>query len=59
MWRKKTDTDQTRALRDSLVMANKESKEEMKLCNRTALAIDNLLKYKYFSSILAALKDLG
>ncbi|XP_077188841.1 abnormal spindle-like microcephaly-associated protein [Paroedura picta] len=57
-WRKKTDTDQTRALRDSLVMANKESKEEMKLCNRTALAIDYLLKYKYFSHILAALRDL-
>nr|XP_056700702.1 abnormal spindle-like microcephaly-associated protein [Euleptes europaea] len=57
-WRKKTDTDETRALRDSLVMANKESKEEMKLCNRTALAIDHLLKYKHFSYILAALKDL-
>ncbi|KAL8178197.1 UNVERIFIED_CONTAM: hypothetical protein K2H54_035587, partial [Gekko kuhli] len=58
LWRKKTDTDETRALRDSLVMANKESKEEMKLCNRTALAIDYLLKYKHFSYILAALKDL-
>ncbi|XP_060088344.1 abnormal spindle-like microcephaly-associated protein [Heteronotia binoei] len=57
-WRKKTDTDQTRALRDSLVMANKESKEEMKLCNRTTLAIDYLLKYRHFSYILAALKDL-
>uniref|UniRef100_A0ACB8F329 Uncharacterized protein n=2 Tax=Sphaerodactylus townsendi TaxID=933632 RepID=A0ACB8F329_9SAUR len=58
LWRKKTDTDETRALRDSLVMATKESKEEMKLCNRTALAIDRLLKYKHFSYILAALKDL-
>ncbi|XP_054837436.1 abnormal spindle-like microcephaly-associated protein [Eublepharis macularius] len=57
-WRKKTDTDETRALRDSLVMANKESKEEMKLCNRTAFAIDRLLKYRHFSYILAALKDL-
>ncbi|XP_061489951.1 abnormal spindle-like microcephaly-associated protein [Rhineura floridana] len=57
-WRKKTDTAETRTLRDSLVIANKESKEEKKLCNRTALAIDRLLKYKHFSYILAALKDL-
>ncbi|XP_063155950.1 abnormal spindle-like microcephaly-associated protein [Candoia aspera] len=57
-WRKKTDTAETRSLRDSLIIANKESKEEKKLCNRTALAIDCLLKYKHFSYILAALKDL-
>uniref|UniRef100_A0A6J0SHN4 Abnormal spindle-like microcephaly-associated protein isoform X1 n=1 Tax=Pogona vitticeps TaxID=103695 RepID=A0A6J0SHN4_9SAUR len=57
-WRKKTDTAETRALRDSLIIANKESKEEKKLCNRTALAIDRLLKYKHFSYILAALKEL-
>ncbi|XP_062987736.1 abnormal spindle-like microcephaly-associated protein homolog [Elgaria multicarinata webbii] len=57
-WRKKTDTPKTRALRDSLLIANKESNEEKKLCNRTALAIDRLLKYKHFSYILAALKDL-
>ncbi|KAH0618335.1 hypothetical protein JD844_017438 [Phrynosoma platyrhinos] len=30
-WRKKTDTAETRALRDSLVIANKESNEEKKL----------------------------
>ncbi|XP_042321051.1 abnormal spindle-like microcephaly-associated protein isoform X2 [Sceloporus undulatus] len=57
-WRKRTDTAETRALRDSLVIANKKSKEEEKLCNRTALAIDRLLKYKHFSYILAALKEL-
>ncbi|XP_034979449.1 abnormal spindle-like microcephaly-associated protein [Zootoca vivipara] len=56
--RKKTDTAKTRALRDSLSVANKESKEDMKLCNRTALAIERLLKYKHFSYILASLKDL-
>ncbi|XP_070602481.1 abnormal spindle-like microcephaly-associated protein homolog isoform X2 [Erythrolamprus reginae] len=57
-WRKKTDTPETRSLRDSLIIANKESKEENKLYNRTAVAIDNLLKYKHFSYILVALKDL-
>lgn len=57
--RKKTDTAKTRALRNSLSVANQESTEEKKLYNRTALAIDRLLKYKHFSYILAALKDLG
>uniref|UniRef100_A0A452GLV7 Calponin-homology (CH) domain-containing protein n=1 Tax=Gopherus agassizii TaxID=38772 RepID=A0A452GLV7_9SAUR len=57
-WRKKNDTAKTKALRHSLEMANKESKEENKLCNRTAVAIDYLLKYKHISYILAALKHL-
>uniref|UniRef100_A0A8C5WY97 Assembly factor for spindle microtubules n=1 Tax=Laticauda laticaudata TaxID=8630 RepID=A0A8C5WY97_LATLA len=57
-WRKKTDTPETRSLRDSLIIANKESKEEKKLYHRTSVAIDYLLKYKHFSYILAALKDL-
>ncbi|KAM9130436.1 abnormal spindle-like microcephaly-associated protein isoform 3-T3 [Pangshura tecta] len=57
-WRKKNDTAKTKALRHSLEMANKESKEEDKLCNRTAVAIDYLLKYKHISYILAALKHL-
>uniref|UniRef100_A0A8C3SDX8 Abnormal spindle microtubule assembly n=1 Tax=Chelydra serpentina TaxID=8475 RepID=A0A8C3SDX8_CHESE len=57
-WRKKNDTAKTKALRFSLEMANKESKEENKLCNRTAVAIDYLLKYKHLSYILAALKHL-
>ncbi|XP_074859397.1 abnormal spindle-like microcephaly-associated protein [Carettochelys insculpta] len=57
-WRKKNDTAKTKALRNSLEIANKESKEENKLCNRTAVAIDYLLKYKHLSYILAALKHL-
>uniref|UniRef100_K7FHR7 Assembly factor for spindle microtubules n=1 Tax=Pelodiscus sinensis TaxID=13735 RepID=K7FHR7_PELSI len=57
-WRKKNDTAKTKALRHSLEIANRESKEENKLCNRTAVAIDYLLKYKHLSYILAALKHL-
>ncbi|NWU02343.1 ASPM protein, partial [Urocynchramus pylzowi] len=57
-WRKMTDTAKTRALRHSLEKANKKSREENKLGNRTAIAIDHLLKYKHLSYILAALKHL-
>ncbi|NXL79237.1 ASPM protein, partial [Leptocoma aspasia] len=57
-WRKKTDTVKTRALRHSLEKANEKSREENKLGNRTAVAIDHLLKYKHLSYILAALKHL-
>ncbi|NXR24765.1 ASPM protein, partial [Cinclus mexicanus] len=57
-WRKMTDTAKTRALRHSLEKANEKSKEENKLGNRTAIAIDHLLKYKHLSYILAALKHL-
>uniref|UniRef100_A0A8C3ND75 Uncharacterized protein n=1 Tax=Geospiza parvula TaxID=87175 RepID=A0A8C3ND75_GEOPR len=57
-WRKMTDTAKTRALRHSLVKANEKSREENKLGNRTAIAIDHLLKYKHLSYILAALKHL-
>ncbi|XP_050833088.1 abnormal spindle-like microcephaly-associated protein isoform X4 [Serinus canaria] len=57
-WRKMTDTAQTRALRHSLEKANEKSREENKLGNRTAIAIDHLLKYKHLSYILAALKHL-
>ncbi|NXC93197.1 ASPM protein, partial [Certhia familiaris] len=57
-WRKMTDTAKTRALRCSLVKANEKSREENKLGNRTAIAIDHLLKYKHLSYILAALKHL-
>ncbi|NXN91306.1 ASPM protein, partial [Rhinopomastus cyanomelas] len=57
-WRKSNDTAQTKALRRSLERANERSKEENKLCNRTALAIDYLLRYKHISYILAALKHL-
>ncbi|NXD22331.1 ASPM protein, partial [Spelaeornis formosus] len=57
-WRKMTDTARTRALRHSLEKANERSREENKLGNRTAIAIDHLLKYKHLSYILAALKHL-
>ncbi|NXY34366.1 ASPM protein, partial [Pomatorhinus ruficollis] len=57
-WRKMTDTAKTRALRRSLEKANEKSREENKLGNRTAIAIDHLLKYKHLSYILAALKHL-
>ncbi|NWT18245.1 ASPM protein, partial [Vireo altiloquus] len=57
-WRKMTDTAKTRALRRSLEKANESSKEENKLGNRTAIAIEHLLKYKHLSYILAALKHL-
>uniref|UniRef100_A0A8C3TV81 Calponin-homology (CH) domain-containing protein n=1 Tax=Catharus ustulatus TaxID=91951 RepID=A0A8C3TV81_CATUS len=57
-WRKTTDTAKTRALRCSLVKANENFREENKLGNRTAIAIDHLLKYKHLSYILAALKHL-
>ncbi|XP_075566135.1 abnormal spindle-like microcephaly-associated protein [Pelecanus crispus] len=57
-WRKSNDTAKTKALRCSLEKANEKSREENKLCNRTAIAIEYLLKYKHISYILAALKHL-
>ncbi|NXC09105.1 ASPM protein, partial [Orthonyx spaldingii] len=57
-WRKMTDTAKTRALRLSLEKANEKSREENKLGNRTAIAIEHLLKYRHLSYILAALKNL-
>ncbi|PKK27812.1 hypothetical protein A306_00005715, partial [Columba livia] len=57
-WRKRNDTAKTKALRHSLEKANENSREENKLCNRTAIAIEYLLKYKHLSYILAALKHL-
>ncbi|NXN56031.1 ASPM protein, partial [Rynchops niger] len=57
-WRKNNDTAKTKALRHSLEKANEKSREENKLCNRTAIAIEYLLKYKHLSYILAALKHL-
>ncbi|XP_009883234.1 PREDICTED: abnormal spindle-like microcephaly-associated protein [Charadrius vociferus] len=57
-WRKNNDTPKTKALRRSLEKANEKSREENKLCNRTAIAIEYLLKYKHLSYILAALKHL-
>uniref|UniRef100_A0A8C3CF80 Assembly factor for spindle microtubules n=1 Tax=Cairina moschata TaxID=8855 RepID=A0A8C3CF80_CAIMO len=57
-WRKSYDTAKTRALRCRLEKANEKSKEEEKLCNRTTIAIEHLLKYKHLSYVLAALKHL-
>ncbi|NWX99142.1 ASPM protein, partial [Nothoprocta ornata] len=57
-WRKSNDTAKTKALRLSLIKANEKSREENKLCNRTAIAIKCLLNYKHISYILAALKHL-
>ncbi|XP_061859536.1 abnormal spindle-like microcephaly-associated protein [Colius striatus] len=57
-WRKRNDTAKTKALRLSLENANKKCREENKLCNRTAIAIENLLKHKQLSYILEALKNL-
>ncbi|NXH85448.1 ASPM protein, partial [Edolisoma coerulescens] len=57
-WRKMTDTAKTRVLRRSLEKANEKSREENQLGNRTAIAIEHLLKYKHLSYILAALKHL-
>uniref|UniRef100_A0A8C3L5I4 Abnormal spindle microtubule assembly n=1 Tax=Chrysolophus pictus TaxID=9089 RepID=A0A8C3L5I4_CHRPC len=57
-WRKNNDTAKTKALRLSLEKANRKCKEENKLCNRTSIAIEYLLKYKHISYILAALKHL-
>ncbi|NXP56286.1 ASPM protein, partial [Heliornis fulica] len=57
-WRKSNDTAKTKALRCSIEKANENSREENKLCNRTAIAIEYLLKYKHLSYILAALKHL-
>ncbi|XP_074953315.1 abnormal spindle-like microcephaly-associated protein isoform X1 [Phalacrocorax aristotelis] len=57
-WRKSNDTAKMKALRCSLEKANENSREENKLCNRTAIAIEYLLKYKHLSYILAALKHL-
>ncbi|XP_029474259.1 LOW QUALITY PROTEIN: abnormal spindle-like microcephaly-associated protein [Rhinatrema bivittatum] len=57
-WRKSKSTPKMRALQQRLEQANKDSHEENKLCNRTAIAIGYLLKYKHLSYILAALKHL-
>nr|XP_033772299.1 abnormal spindle-like microcephaly-associated protein [Geotrypetes seraphini] len=57
-WRKSNSTAKMRAIQQRLEQANKSNSEENKLCNRTAIAIDYLLKYKHISYILAALKHL-
>uniref|UniRef100_A0A8C4SL76 Assembly factor for spindle microtubules n=1 Tax=Erpetoichthys calabaricus TaxID=27687 RepID=A0A8C4SL76_ERPCA len=56
--RKMNDTRTVVAIRHRLEKANRESKEEEKLCNKTATAIDYLMRYRHLSYILAALKHL-
>ncbi|XP_048448980.1 abnormal spindle-like microcephaly-associated protein homolog [Rhincodon typus] len=56
--RKKTNNLQIITIRCHIEQANQNSTEEQKLCNRTAVALDYILKYKHFSHILAALKHL-
>uniref|UniRef100_A0A8C9UYW9 Abnormal spindle-like microcephaly-associated protein-like n=1 Tax=Scleropages formosus TaxID=113540 RepID=A0A8C9UYW9_SCLFO len=56
--RRLNDTSKIIAMRHRFRKVNLAVKEEDKLCNKTAIAIDYLLKYKHFSYILAALKHL-
>ncbi|XP_062919928.1 abnormal spindle-like microcephaly-associated protein [Mobula hypostoma] len=56
--RKKIRNPQIIAIRHRIQRANKNSYEDQKLCNRTAVAVDYILKYKHFSYILAALQHL-
>ncbi|XP_078263864.1 abnormal spindle-like microcephaly-associated protein isoform X2 [Rhinoraja longicauda] len=56
--RKKMRNPQIIAIRHRMLQANQNSHEDQKLGNRTAVAVDSILKYKHFSSILAALQHL-
>ncbi|XP_041134515.1 LOW QUALITY PROTEIN: abnormal spindle-like microcephaly-associated protein homolog [Polyodon spathula] len=62
LWRgfcsRRRDSPKVVAIRRRVEKANKESKEENKLGNKTAIAIDYLLRYKDLSCIIAALKHL-
>lgn len=56
--RKANDTPKVVAIRHRFRKVNQRVKEEDRLCNKTTVAIDYLLRYKHFSYILAALKHL-
>ncbi|XP_078417845.1 abnormal spindle-like microcephaly-associated protein isoform X2 [Cetorhinus maximus] len=56
--RKKTNNPQIITIRRRIKQANQNSTDEQKLCNRTAVALDYILKFKHFSHILAALQHL-
>ncbi|XP_078074264.1 abnormal spindle-like microcephaly-associated protein [Mustelus asterias] len=56
--RKKTSHSQIINIRRRIEQANQNSTEEQKLCNRTAVALDYVLKFRHFSDILAALQHL-
>ncbi|GCB61743.1 hypothetical protein scyTo_0007102 [Scyliorhinus torazame] len=56
--RKKNNYHQIITIRRRIERANQNSTEEQKLCNRTAVALDYILKFKHFPHILAALQHL-
>ncbi|CAB1323856.1 unnamed protein product [Coregonus sp. 'balchen'] len=56
--RKLHDNRKVVAMRHRLRKVSEEVREEDRLCNKTSWAIEYLLKYKHFSYILEALKNL-
>ncbi|XP_035509967.1 abnormal spindle-like microcephaly-associated protein [Morone saxatilis] len=57
--RRLNDNPKVVKLRHRLRKVSAEIREEDKLCNKTSSALDYLLRYKHFSYILEALKNLG
>lgn len=58
-FRQQNDNPKVVKLRQRLRKVSASVREEDKLCNKTASALDYLLRYKHFSDILEALKNLG
>uniref|UniRef100_A0A7N9AKA8 Assembly factor for spindle microtubules n=1 Tax=Mastacembelus armatus TaxID=205130 RepID=A0A7N9AKA8_9TELE len=56
--RKLNDNPKVVKLRHRLCQVSSSVREEDKLCNKTSSALDYLLRYKHFSYILEALKNL-
>ncbi|KAM7409265.1 hypothetical protein PAMA_000966 [Pampus argenteus] len=56
--RRLNDNPKTVKLRHNLRKVSTGAREEDKLCNKTSSALDYLLRYKHFSYILEALKNL-
>lgn len=57
--RRLNDNPKVVKLRRRLRQVSAGLREEDKLCNKTSSALDYLLRYKHFSYILEALKNLG
>lgn len=57
--RRLNDNPKVVKLRHQLRKISASVREEDKLCNKTSSALDYLLRYKHFSYILEALKNLG
>ncbi|XP_033114872.1 abnormal spindle-like microcephaly-associated protein homolog [Anneissia japonica] len=57
--RKKMKSKKLKLIRGRCIAANKEATEEKKLCNRTEIALDYIMRYKQVSHILEALRNLG